>query len=556
MKSIHLLPAVRSASNKIHIGNIDENHDHIKTAHALTVRNDNQHGFVASDNQRMWLSRQNALKWMQKYEPDVYAKLHRKTPAEGLHSHIYAAAKGIVMKITADERAHGFAPQEGEQQDVTATTPLKDITCVVVDHGLNISIAEKLVESYKQVYLLIPNIEAYPNTDRDCIGTGLTGVTRLYSSWSVEDEGRATFRQFMDDKPDPLTTLFFFPDVGFSGMQAELRQKGFKVCGSGDADRLELDKWFFQQELKKAGLPTVKTERLVGMKALRKCLDAIPYGGCFIKISHHRGLTETKKWLGSFLSSVWLDDLQCRLGRHADSQVFIVQYKIDSVGEIGTDTLSLAGEVPDNSLCGLEMKDAGYLGKVFEKQPDILQGVNEAMKPILATLGLAGHYSTEVRCVNKTEGHYIDPTIRVPSPPGEVMPEVYEKHNYAQALWDLANGRLPVLKPKYQYCAEIILTSRWLEEEHWLPIEFPESAAPYIKLKNHCIIDGKYFIVPNKNGGFFGGAIGLGNTAEEACKMACKYAEMVQGEDVKYEGDVMDKATEGIEAMSKIGITF
>ena len=552
----YLKPAVRTGNNRIHIGTKDDNHEHIKARYSLNVHNDNQHGFVASDNERMWLSRQNALKWLQRFEPEVYAKVHRKVPAEGLHSHIYAAAKGIVMKITADERKNGFMPQEGEQQDVTATTPLNEITCVVIDHGLNISIAEKLVESFWKVYLLIPNIEAYPNTDRDCIGTGIPYVNRLYSSWSVEDEGRATFKQFMEEKPDPLTTLFFFPDVGFSGMQADLRSKGYKVCGSGDADRLELDKWFFQQELAAAGLPVAKTKRLVGTGALRKYLDDKPAGECFIKISHHRGLMETKQWLGAFLSSVWLDDLECRLGRHSAKQVFIVQHKIESVGEIGTDTLSLAGEVPDNSLCGLEMKDAGYLGKVFEKQPDILQHVNDAMKPILAKLGLAGHYSTEVRCVNKTEGHYIDPTIRVPSPPGETMSEVYEKHNYAQALWDLANGRLPVLKPKYKYCAEIILTSGWLEEKHWLPIEFPESAKKYIKLKNHCIKDGKYFIVPSNNGGFFGGAIGLGNTVEEACEMACKYADMVKGEDVKFEGDVMDKAKKGIEAMSKIGIEF
>jgi len=62
--------------------------------------------------------------------------------------------------------------------------------------------------------------------------------------------------------------------------------------------------------------------------------------------------------------------------------------------------------------------------------------------------------------------------------------------------------------------------------------------------------------VPNGNGGFFGGAIGFGNTVEEACKMACKYAEMVKGEDVKYEGDVMDKASKGIDNMAKIGIIF
>lgn len=556
-----LRPAVRQGK-RVHTGSIADSHAIIIERHG--VSGPHEHGFVSTANPRMFLSRKQALDYLKRFEPSVYQAVRHRVPPEGLHSHIYAAAKGVVPKLDAETKTEGIPLQEGElrpepEGGVTAPpvlTPISNVTLVMIDHGLNISIAETLVQSFAKVYLLIPNIEAYPNTDRDCIGTGLPGVERLYSSWSVEDEGRATFKQLLACDPDPEATLFYFPDVGFSGMQADLRKQGYKVCGSGDADRLELDKWFFQEQLEKAGLPVAKTKRLVGTKALAAYLDDKPSGECFIKISHHRGLMETKKWLGKFLSSVWLEDLDCRLGRHSDSQVFIVQHKIDSVGEIGTDTLSLAGKVPDNSLCGLEMKDAGYLGKIFEKQPAILQHVNEAMEPILAEMGLAGHYSTEVRCVNATEGHYIDPTIRVPSPPGETMVDVYEKHCYAQALWDLANGRLPVLTPKWTYCAEIILTSGWLEEKHWLPIEFPESAKGHIRLKNHCIKDGKYFIVPSNNGGFFGGAIGYGHTAEEACNMAIKYAEMVDGEDVKFEADVMEKATRGIEQMSKIGIDF
>jgi len=207
-------------------------------------------------------------------------------------------------------------------------------------------------------------------------------------------------------------------------------------------------------------------------------------------------------------------------------------------------------------MCGLECKDAGYVGKIFEKQPDIIDNVNKAMEPTFAKLGIAGFYSTEVRCADATKGYYIDCTPRQPSPPGELMPEMYVKHCFAQALWDLANGRMPVLTPKHKYGAEIILTSSWLEEKHWLPIEFPESAKKYIRLKNHCIRDKKYFIVPNNNGGFFGAAIGFGDTVEAACEMAAKYAEMVQGEDVKYEGGVMKKAQEGIDNMAKIGIKF
>ncbi len=559
-----LLPAVRT-NRKIFVGQPDESHQYIKESNGIDDGPDSIHGFVPDGNYRMWLSRKSALSWLKRFEPDVYRKVINKVPPEGLHSSIYSAAKGIVQKLTKEAKKEGFPIQPAEkrendkQQGETkkeTEVDLKDITLVMVDHGISEHLAEKLAESYKNpVYLYIPNIEAYPNTDRDEIGTGIEGVQRLYTRKGEDGTERPTYKEFLRNA-DKEKTLIFFPDVGFAEDQKDLIAQGFKVCGSLDSDRLELDKWYFQQEIEKAGLPTTKTVRLVGMSNLKKYVADKSYGSCFIKISFHRGLTETKRWLGMFLSSVWLKDLEVRLGRKAETQIFLVQDKIDSIGEIGMDTSCLNGVFMDNALCGLEIKDAGYFCKVFEKQPEPIQKVNEKLSPLIKKLGMAGLFSHEIRFVSKDKGYVIDLTQRMPSPPGELMPEMYKKHEYARMLWELANGRMYKPEIAWLYGVEIILTSSWLEGNHWLPIEFPKEGKRYIRLKNYCIRDDGYYIIPSDNGGFFGGAIGFGNTPDEACKMGLKWADSVKGEDVKYEPDVLEKAQKGMEKMKAIGITF
>ncbi len=551
--SMKLLPAVRQGK-KIHIGNIDENHQYIKDAKGIEDGPDFIHGFVPDTSKNMWLSRKSALAWLKRFEPDVYSKIIRKVPPEGLHSHIYAAAKGIVQKLTEKEKKEGFEPQPREirEDDIQqgeakkeAEVDLKDITLVIVDHGISLHLAETLAESYGKIIIFIPNIEAYPSPNRDEIGTGLKNVDRIYD-----------LNDFLCSDPDKEKTIFFFPDIGFSGEQKRLKKSGYHVCGSGDSDILELDKWYFQQEIAKIGLPVAKTERLVGITALKEYLKDKKSGECFIKISFHRGLMETYKWKGMFLSSSWLHDLTSRLGNHAEKQVFLVQHKIDSIAEIGMDTMNLNGDTPENSLFGLEIKDAGYICKVLKEQPKEIQIVNEKLKPIFKKLGVAGQYSNEVRVTADDKSHVIDLTIRMPSPPGELFPAMYEKHCYAQAIYDLAHGILPTLKPKWKYGAEIILTSSWLDANHWLPVQIPDEAKPYVRLKNYCVKDDKTYIIPNGNGAFMGGVIGYGNTAEEASKMAVKYADMVEGEEVIYDNYVLEKAQKEMIKLEKIGIKF
>ena len=142
---------------------------------------------------------------------------------------------------------------------------------------------------------------------------------------------------------------------------------------------------------------------------------------------------------------------------------------------------------------------------------------------------------------------------RMPSPPGELMIEIYS--NYPQAVWEIANGKLPVLAPVAEYGAEIILTSQW-HNTHELCVEFPKDVMDCVKLKNHTKRDGTHYCIPNDNGGFFGAVVATGDTIQSAMDKAMEVAESIVAEGFEYSPSVFDKAKEAIESGEKFGVKF
>jgi hypothetical protein len=185
--------------------------------------------------------------------------------------------------------------------------------------------------------------------------------------------------------------------------------------------------------------------------------------------------------------------------------------------------------------------------------PEILAYINDAFSPILKKLGYQGNYSTEIRITKDGAPYYIDPTCRVPSPPGELMCEIYE--NWAEVVWQLAHGELPTPEPKAMYGAEVILTSSW-HEEHEIHVKFPSKYKPNVKLKNHTMRDGEYYCIPNGNGGFFGAVIAYGDTLDEAIEKVCEVAKTIEADEYSFDDTVFKEACEAIEAGEKFGINY
>lgn len=530
----HLNTAVRQGG-RTYAGTVEDSHDTIKERHNLKHGGpDSENGFVPSNAPRMWLSRLQALSWLRKFEPGVYAKLRGKLPPDGLHSHIYAAAKGVVQKLTKEAKEIDD-PTPPEPQ-TTRAIDLSEKTAIVYDRGgLYLYCAEKLAEKYKTVYYYLAEADAYPTSQKARIGEGLPGVKRVHDFWGCIDEA----------------DIIYFFDCYDGEMQHWLRSKGLRVFGSGRGEQIEIDKIKFLDTLKEVGLPVAPTKLCKGMDELEKHLESCK-DTVWLK-NMHRGDFETKKFRNPDQIRPFLHDLRKRLGTAANDVEILVQSKIDSVAEVGYDGFCVNGEFTKNCIVGYELKDEGFVGKVFDETPPFLGEINEAFGPVFSKLGYNGNYSTEIRVTDGGERYYIDATCRVPSPPGEVMCEVYE--NWAEATWQIAGGEVPELKPTAPFVACVILVSPW-HEAHELCVQFPPAIAANIKLKNHTKEGESYYCIPNNNGGFFGAAVAWGKTLDEAIEKVLECAKQVEADEFKFDDAMFDDALKQVETGAKYGLGY
>lgn len=429
---------------------------------------------------------------------------------------------------------------------------LKSKTVFIRDFGLYAYLAERFARDCGKVYYQVPNDEdPYATTARDEIGTGLPNVTRI----SGEDD----FWELVDSTPRKID-FFVFPDVGEGGLQEHLRRLGYPVYGSGESQILELDKALFNNKvLPKAGLPYVPMERIRGTYKLREYLKGKK--DLYIKISWHRGVFESVHFVDMDEFEEVLVDIEHRLGKRRKYQEFLVHPPIRSKLEIGKESWNIDGEYPEYEQIGIEDKDAAYLGKVVKALPLMFRNIDEKMRPIFKKYGYRGSYATEYRVTDEPyskefrgKPYYIDLTAREPSPPGEIRSENYT--NFPQCAWDVANGKIPSPKFEAPYVAQIVLLSSWLGENHWLRVDIPQEARRWVKLKNYCLKDGKYWVIPNGNGDFVGAAIGLGKTVEEAIKNCLRHAGMVQAKELSYKKTAFDDIKKSLQEARKFGITI
>jgi hypothetical protein len=421
-------------------------------------------------------------------------------------------------------------------------------TIMVIDHGLYLYLAVKLSQFYEVLYY-VPNIEPYPETNKDDIGTGIPGIERVYDLFK--------YIKPVPSKADKVD-LFCFFDVGLADLQAQLKEMGYRVFGSGNSAKLEQDKWFFNEVLKKVGLPTVGMERITGVDALRAHLEKVQ--DKYIKVGYYRGSFETYHHVDMWDTETWLDDLVHRIGMKKQDMVFLVQDPIKSVIEIGYDGFNVNGNFPQNCITGIEGKDEWYIGMVSPDPPRIVQHVNDKFSPVLRKMGYNGFYSTEVRIEDapyskdfQGKPYYNDLTARVPSPPGEGACEMYE--DLGTVIWQISEGKVPELKQVAKYLAILILTSPWYED-HWLRVKVPDNSQSWLKLKNYCIKDGQHWCIPNKNGAFFGAVIATGNSLEKTIELVSKRAEQVKAYEIQYNKDAECDMMKAIADAKKVGIFF
>ena len=369
---------------------------------------------------------------------------------------------------------------------------LSSRSVLVYDHGLFVSVAQKLAESFGRVMYYAPWAEAFPKLEKAVQGDGFPGVERLESwtdGWDAD--------------------LWVFPDVLDGDLQAWLREQGKRVWGSAAGAALEQSRELFLSTLKEVGLEVPPHKQIRGLSALRSHLRERE--DCYVKISKWRGTLETTHWRSWALDEGLLDLWGVRLGPTREQVNFIVCEAIPTELELGVDTYCVDGAWPGLCLHGVEAKDKAYFGAVTaqEELPEQLQEVLDRLGPVLAEHGYRNQFSAEVRVAGK-HSYCIDATCRGGLPSTASQLELWA--NFGQIVWEGAGGELVEPTPTGLYSAEVVLSMKD-DPSMWTTVALPQELRQWTKLSQCCEVDGLACLPPSElRHGEIGWLVAVGQT--------------------------------------------
>lgn len=416
---------------------------------------------------------------------------------------------------------------------------LKEKTVLVFDFGSQIAVAERLSRDFGKVLYYIPSvINGFKDHKAHTIGRGIPGIERVDDFWNYFNE----------------IDLFVFTDIYEGPLQDYLRAVGKPVFGGGRGSELESERLKFKELIKSLKLPINEYESAEGLTELESKLMQME--GRYIK-SKLRGDMETWHHENHTLSQTELRRMKHDMGVYGEKETYIIESPIDAIGEIGYDGYCVDGVYPEISCCGIEVKDAGYIGKMirYDRLPKQIKTVNEKFAAILKSYNYRAAFSTEIRVDEKKEGYFIDPTLRFPEPNTALTLEMYD--NFSEIIWDVANGKVPNIKWTYEWGCEFIIKSELAKTEP-VAFQFPDKYKNYVKLKNLVIDDkGVHWYTPNNvEMAEVGAVVGLGRTMDQAVKMATEIAETIKCFDIKIKTDCIEDANKQIKDLRKNGINF
>ena len=404
------------------------------------------------------------------------------------------------------------------------TVDLKSKSALVVDGGgLFVSLAERLVGHFGKVGYFLNWQCSFPDGRETMVGTGLDNITREKYLWPVIND----------------YDLFVFPDVWDGDMQEYLRSIGKRVWGSGMGSDLELSRWTTRQKFPELGLPSPKSVQVIGTVNLRAYLKQNPKQ--YIKISTFRGMGETWYAEDYDMAKGEIDELDDHLGPVATILGFTVEAAIPDAIESGYDGYCIDGEFPSKAVVGIEKKDKAYAGRAcdYDDLPKEVRDTNTKISYAMRN-GYRQFFSTEIR-----DEFLIDITARHASPAGEVITQMFT--NLPEILWWGAEGKLldPVIEEPFG--AQMIICADWAMN-HYAPVRFPEDIRPFVKLYNHCRVDGVDYFVPQlAKMEQIGSVIALGESLESAVELCKQRAKQVIGYEVVADEDALDNAAADLE---------
>lgn len=411
-----------------------------------------------------------------------------------------------------------------------------DATALVFDHGLFVSLAERLSRDFKKVYYHSPWEKGFPLLN-DCVVGDIPNVVRVRDIWAVIDE----------------VDVCVFPDIQHAGLQLHLESMGKKVWGSRKGDRMELSRRDFLEKLKEIGLPVMDWKWIFGLEELKEELQQ--RDDLFIKISRYRGSMETWHHQNWKLSEPILDELAVRFGPLKNDVPFIVCDPIHTDLEVGYDGYCIDGKFPSIGVQGYEIKDRAFIASVqkYEDLPEFVQTVNEKMAPVLGEYRYRNFWSTEIR-IQGDKPYFIDPCCRCPSPATEAQLELYD--NWGEIIMAGAEGTLVDPEPVAKFSAEAMIYHNG-DSDKWRTVEVNPDFVRWVKLYRPCFVDGAFRIPPcEHNMDEIGAVVGIGNTIQEAVDHLHETVNSLKDQPVSIRSDALYEAVKEIRKAEEQGVEF
>lgn len=413
---------------------------------------------------------------------------------------------------------------------------IEDLTALVVDTGLFLSMAHRLAEDMGTVLVWSPDQRGFPSLREGCIGDGFPDIHRVLDFWPHFDD----------------IDLFVFPDIGHAGLQSHLRQMGKPVWGSHTGDSIELGRERFISFLSEMGLEVPEHTVCEGIDELREFLqDKEDY---YIKISRWRRDMETQHWRNYAMDSGWIDGMAVSLGPLANRMRFLCFPAIETDLEIGADTYNIDGEWPTLMLNGVEGKDKTYFSAVTptEKMPKQILTVIEAITDYLSQSSYRNQISFEIR-VKDDKFYYIDATQRGGMPSSGSQHLLWD--NFSQIVWEGAHGTMVNPEPNARYSIETMITAK-REPDVWERVELPEELAKFARFNYCCMVDGLYCFPPSEyNSNDLGWLVATGDSPEEVIERQKDLADMLP-DGLNADVESLASIIKEVQTMKKEGIPF
>lgn len=414
---------------------------------------------------------------------------------------------------------------------------VEEIVVTVCDFGSFISLAEKLSETCHKANYHSPIEREFRDIDDEVIGIGIPKVHKIES--------------FMHPDVVKETDLYVFPDIGYEGEQLYLKSIGKPVWGSMGSDELERLRTKFVTTIKKLGLPMVHSEKIKGLDNL--CAYLKEKKNVWVKVNEFRNNMETWNHQDWDHSLPMIRRLYIKFAVAPELVWFVVQDALDGATEIGYDGLSVDGWFPDSSYQGYEKKNQLYLGARtdYDKLPEEVRTVNEAMSPVLREYGHRNFIATEIRNLNGVP-NFIDPTLRMPGQTGEQLLETMK--NLADVIWNGAQGDL--IQPEWNADFAASATLEYKGDcEDVKVIRVPEAAKRWVKLCRYRQ-KGDLYIFPVNPRNDCGVVIGMADSIKDTIAALRENFEAIGDDALSINDDGFKDLLEDIQKAESEGIEF